>query len=162
MNIFYLDKDIDKCVQAHCDKHVVKMILEYAQLLSSVHHMTDPKAEQILCLYKLTHKNHPDAVWARSSLGNYEYLYSLAILLGEEYTYRYNRVHKSIYMLEDMPYPSYLPEGKFTEPPKCVHDDFKNIEDTVEAYRSYYNRDKAHFCVWTNRSTPEWFSPTTT
>ena len=65
-------------------------------------------------------------------------------------------------MLEDMPFPSYLPEGKFIEPPKCVHDDFKKMEDTVEAYRSYYNRDKAHFCVWTNRPTPEWFSPTTT
>ena len=159
MNIFYLDKDIHKCVQAHCDKHVVKMILEYAQLLSSVHWMTDPNPELILPLYKLTHKNHPDAIWARSSLGNYEYLFSLAVLLGEEYTHRYNRRHRSITIIEDMPYPTYVPDGRFTEPPKCVHDDFKSIDNTVEAYRQYYNRDKASFCVWTSRPTPEWFEP---
>ena len=157
MNIFYLDQDIHKCVEAHCDKHVVKMILEYAQLLSSVHHMTDPDPSKIISIYKLTHKNHPDAVWARASLGNYEYLYSLTILLGEEYTYRYGRVHKSIYMVEDMPYPTFVPDGPFTEPPKCVHDDFKQIPDTVEAYRAYYKRDKGHFCVWTKREIPKWF-----
>lgn len=132
------------------------MILEYAQLLSSVHHMTNPEADKIISLYKLTHKNHPDAVWARTSMGNYEYLYSLAVMLGEEYTYRYGRVHKSIYMIEDMPIPT-LPDIKFVEPPKCVHDDFKEIPDTVEAYRAYYKRDKGHFCVWTGRETPEWF-----
>lgn len=157
MNIFFLDRDIEKCVQAHCDKHVVKMILEYAQLLSSVHHMTHPKPQELYMLYKLTHKNHPDAVWARQSVGNYEYLLSLAVLLGEEYTYRYGKVHKSIYMIEDMPYPEFVPEGKFTEPPKCVHDDFKGLEDTVTAYREYYKRDKRGFCVWTGRDTPDWF-----
>lgn len=155
MNIFFLDLDIEKCVQAHCDKHVVKMILEYAQLLSSVHRVTNPEYEGTH--YKLTHKNHPDAVWARASIRNYEYLFSLAILLGEEYTYRYGKVHKSIGIIEAMPYPSGLDNIPFTEPPKCVHDDFKGIEDTVEAYRQYYIRDKGHFCVWTGRPTPEWF-----
>lgn len=153
MNIFYLDRDIEKCVQYHCDKHVVKMILEYAQLLSSVHHMTGTGSESI---YRLTHKNHPDAIWARTSLANYEYLFSLAILLGEEYTYRYNKVHKSIGVIEQMPYPK-LPDLPFNEPPKCVHDDFKQIPDVVEAYREYYKRDKRDFCVWTKRPIPDWF-----
>jgi len=107
--------------------------------------------------YKLTHKNHPDAIWARASYENYAYLYSLAILLGEEYTYRYGKVHASIARVEAMPWPSGVTEGPFTEPPKCVHDDFKGIEDTVEAYRAYYIRDKGHFCVWTKRPVPEWF-----
>lgn len=155
MNIFYLDHDIEKCVEYHCNKHVVKMILEYAQLLSSVHHMTGSGNEQ---MYKLTHKNHPDAVWARSSIGNYEYLYSLVCLLGEEYTYRYGKIHKSIGVVETLPYPSGLNDLPFTEPPRCVHDDFKSIEDTVEAYRRYYIRDKGHFCVWTGREVPEWFT----
>lgn len=154
MNIFYLDRDIDKCVQAHCNKHVVKMILESAQLLSSVHHSTGTGNEQ---MYKLTHKNHPDAVWARSSLGNYEYLISLAILLGEEYTFRYGRIHKSVGIIERLPYPSGVPDGLFADPPKCVHDDFKGIEDTVEAYRAYYCRDKAYMCTWLRRPVPEWF-----
>lgn len=154
MNIFYLDRNIHECVQYHCDKHVVKMILEYAQLLSSVHHSTGTGTEQ---MYKLTHKNHPDAIWARSSIGNYEYLISLAILLGEEYTFRYGKVHKSIGVIESMPYPSGVPDGSFTDPPKCVHDDFKGIEDPVEAYRQYYMRDKREFCKWTKRPTPYWF-----
>ncbi len=156
MNIFYLDRDIEKCVRYHCDKHVVKMILEYAQLLSSVHHMTDPKASEMSFLYRLTHKNHPDAIWARSSLQHYEYLFSLAILLGEEYTYRYGKSHKSIGVISQMPIPQ-LPDNGFAEPPKCVHDDFKGIEDTVTAYREYYKRDKRDFCVWTGRDVPEWF-----
>lgn len=157
INIFYLDRDIEKCVQYHNDKHVVKMILEYAQLLSSVHHMSNPNATaELPFLYKLTHKNHPDAIWARSSIYNYEYLVSLAILLGEEYTFRYGKVHKSIGVVERLPIPN-LPEVPFTEPPKCVHDDFKGITDTVEAYREYYKRDKRDFCVWTKRQLPEWF-----
>jgi len=155
MNIFYLDPNIDKCVQFHCDKHVVKMVLEYAQLLSSVHHMTGSSNES---MYKLTHKNHPDAIWARSSMQNYEYLFCLAIALGDEYTYRYSKVHKSIAIIESMPTPS-LPSLGFSEPPKCVHDDFKQMDDTVEAYRAYYNRDKAHFCKWSHRPVPYWFNP---
>jgi hypothetical protein len=154
MNIFFLDRNIEECVKSHCDKHVVKMILEYAQLLSSVHRVTNPEYEGTH--YKLTHKNHPDAIWARSSIENYAYLISLATLLGEEYTYRYRKVHKSIGIIGQLPIPE-LPDLPFTEPPKCVHDDFKGIDDTVEAYRAYYIRDKGHFCVWTKRTTPSWF-----
>lgn len=59
MNIFYLDRDIVKCAQYHCDKHVNKMILEGAQLLASAHHTANPEAELIPGMYRLTHKNHP-------------------------------------------------------------------------------------------------------
>lgn len=156
MNIFFLDRNIHECVQSHNDRHVVKMILEYAQLLCSVHSVTNPDAANWDFIYKLTHKNHPDAVWARSSLENYEYLISLAILLGEEYTFRYGKTHKSIGVIERLPIPELVSLG-FTEPPKCVHDDFKGIEDTVEAYRAYYMRDKREFCVWKKRGTPYWF-----
>lgn len=155
MNIFFLDTDIHKCVESHCDKHTVKMILEYAQLLCSVHHMTGTGNEQ---MYKLTHKNHPDAIWARQLLQNYEYLFSLAILLGEEYTFRYGKVHKSIAVIEGLAFPT-IQSSAFTEPPKCVHGDFKGIEDIVEAYRAYYNRDKAYMCTWKNRPIPVWFKP---
>ena len=154
MNIFYLDHNIHECVQYHCDKHVVKMILEYAQLLCSVHNETGTGTPE---MYKLTHKNHPDAVWARSSLENYEYLISLAVLLGEEYTFRYGKTHKSIGLIEQLPIPELVSLG-FTEPPKCVHDDFKGVKDTVQAYRAYYIRDKGSFCVWTKRGTPYWFT----
>jgi hypothetical protein len=149
MNIFYLDRDIDKCVQYHCDKHVVKMVTEYAQLLSTVH-IGVPGA------YKPTHINHPCAKWVRASINNYAYLLSLGFALGEEYTYRYNKTHTSALVMESLPIPV-LPDNPFSEPPKCVHDDFKSVSDTVEAYRQFYIRDKAHFCVWSKRETPEWF-----
>lgn len=152
MNIFVLDYDIKRAAQYHCDKHVVKMCIEYAQLLSSVHHSLGNPAG-----YGLTHKNHPCAIWARSSLDNYEWLFNLAIELGEEYTYRYDKVHKSISIVESLPFPALEYKG-LTPFPKCVTDQHRDIEDVVEAYRAYYCIDKARFCTWKRRETPNWFN----
>ena len=41
MNIFYLDRDPKIAAQMMCDKHVVKMILESAQILSTAHRVLD-------------------------------------------------------------------------------------------------------------------------
>ena len=41
MNIFYLDTNPALCAEYHCDKHVVKMIIEYAQMLSTAHRVID-------------------------------------------------------------------------------------------------------------------------
>jgi hypothetical protein len=41
MNIFYLHPNPEVCAKHHCDKHVVKMTLETAQLLSTVPHVLD-------------------------------------------------------------------------------------------------------------------------
>ena len=38
MNIFYLDSDPVKAAQIQYNKHVVKMILESAQMLCTAHH----------------------------------------------------------------------------------------------------------------------------
>ena len=46
MNIFILHKDPIKAAQDQCDKHVVKMIVESAQMLSTVHRMLDGSIEQ--------------------------------------------------------------------------------------------------------------------
>ena len=67
MNIFYLSPDPAICAQYHVDKHAVKMILEYSQLLSTAHHVLDPDTDLAPYIYKPTHKNHPSAVWARAS-----------------------------------------------------------------------------------------------
>ena len=158
MNIFLLDRNIQKCAQAHCDKHVNKMILEGAQLLASAIHLTHPDASTIPTLYRLTHKNHPDAVWVRSSINNYLYLMDLMEALNDECQYRYSHTkdHVSLAKVWDWPYPP-LPDVELTEPPKCVHDDFKGITDPVEAYREYYKRDKRPIASWTRRSPPDWF-----
>ena len=41
MNVFYLDKNTWEWAKMHCDKHIVKMIIEYAQLMSTAHRMLD-------------------------------------------------------------------------------------------------------------------------
>lgn len=155
VNIFILDYNIQKAAEYHCDKHVVKMCIEYAQLLSSVHHI-----KAIPAGYRLTHKNHPCAIWARESLSNYEWLLELALALGEEYTYRYGKKHKSI---EEVVY--HLPPIKFEDigltpfRKAIANPDIKAIDDTVEAYRTYYNLEKSGFATWKKREQPQWYQP---
>jgi hypothetical protein len=155
MNIFFLDNDIKKCAQYHCDKHVVKMILETAQLLCGVHHMTDQVAPQVP--YKLSHKNHPCAIWSRESLTNYLVLCELGLELCYEYTYRYGRRHKSQEVIEwcIINKPNIVDIG-YTEPPKAMPDEYK-VDSVVESYRNYYRGAKASFAVWKNREKPFWF-----
>ena len=94
MNIFYLDKDPVIAAQMHCDKHVVKMILESAQLMSTAHRFLDgDRYADKNGLYKLTHKNHPTAIWVRKSKENYMWTWNLLDALLQEYTKRYNKHH---------------------------------------------------------------------
>ena len=41
MNIFILDESPGCAARQHCDKHVVKMIIESAQMLSTTHRVLD-------------------------------------------------------------------------------------------------------------------------
>ena len=174
MNIFFLDFDVRKCAQYHCDKHIVKMILETAQLLCGAHHMTPQVTPQVTdqvtdqvpykltdqVPYKLSHKNHPCSIWVRESLSNYLYLCELGIELCKEYTYRYGKRHKSQDVIEwcITNKPNIVDIG-FTTPPKAMPDEYK-VMDVVESYRNYYIGAKKDFCVWKNRDVPEWFSNT--
>ena len=154
MNIFLLDTDTKKCAQYHCDKHVVKMILETAQLLCGVHHMTNQITE---APYKLSHRNHPCSIWARESLSNYLYLCELGLELCKEYTYRYGKRHKSQDVIEwcliNKPN---IADKEFTEPARAMPDEYKS-NCVVESYRNYYIGEKSKIAVWKNRETPEWF-----
>lgn len=156
MNIFFLDFDTQKCAQYHCDKHVVKMILETAQLLCGVHHLIPQVTPQVP--YKLSHKNHPCAIWTRESLTNYLYLCDLGLELSKEYTYRYGKRHKSQDVIEwcIVNKPNIVDIG-FTSPPKAMPDEYKVI-NVVESYRNYYMGAKKDFAKWKNREIPEWFS----
>jgi len=156
MNIFILDKDIKKCAQYHCDKHVVKMILETAQLLCGVHHMTDQVTDQVP--YKLSHKNHPCAIWSRESLSNYLYLCDLGLELCKEYTYRYGKRHKSQDVIEwCVTNKPNICDKEFTEPARAMPNEYK-VDSVVESYRNYYIGEKSKIAVWKNRETPEWFN----
>lgn len=154
MNIFYLDSDVTQCARFHSDKHVIKMILESAQILCSVLWL-----HQIEAPYKPTHLNHPCVLWANESLSNWIWLKKLAYALNEEYKYRFNRNnHKSydvILMLEIPPIPDY----GLTKRPQVLPDELKQ-EDPVIAYRHYYKIYKRHLGHWTKRDVPDWFLKT--
>lgn len=156
MNIFFLDFDTKKCAQYHCDKHVVKMILETAQLLCGVHWVIGSEAP-----YKLSHKNHPCAIWTRESLSNYLYLCDLGLELCKEYTYRYGKRHKSQdiieWCLDNKPN---IPDLDFTSPPMAMGDEFKIGNNVIESYRNYYREAKKSFVNWKNREMPDWFNKT--
>jgi hypothetical protein len=155
MNIFFLDTDIKKCAQYHCDKHVVKMILEYAQLLSTAHHLIDGPKDGI---YAATHKNHPMAIWTRDSIENYSFVYSLLVALCDEYTLRYKKIHKTstlLPLLNEAPRNLlYFTNGYSV--PLCMPDDCKE-KDAVTSYRNYYKKYKKDIAVWKYTETPEWF-----
>ena len=153
MNIFFLDFDTKKCAQYHCDKHVVKMILETAQLLCGAHWVIGNEAP-----YKLSHKNHPCAIWTRTSLSNYLYLCDLGLELCKEYTYRYGKRHKSQDVIEwcliNKPN---LHDVDFTSPPLAMGDEFKIENNVIESYRNYYREGKKLIVSWKNRVIPSWF-----
>jgi hypothetical protein len=158
MNIFFLHLIPKICAQMHLDKHVIKMILETAQLLCSAHYMVE-RTSYIPC-YKLTHKNHPSAKWVRESKGNYEWLCQLGIELCKEYTYRYGKIHKCEKYIEDLSrnIPP-LPDLGFTKPAQAMPDMYRD-KDAVEAYRAYYFFDKMYIHSWkgkiNSRNVPYW------
>ena len=159
MNIFILSRNIRKCARYHANKHVVKMLLEYCQLLCSAHIVLDDvKMIEDVELYKLTHRNHPCAIWVRSSKANYEWLYDLFYELCDEYTYRYGKVHKCDSKLKNVLVfvPKNIPDVPMTDFALAMPDECKE-EDAVESYRNYYRTNKQHLCEWKNRPVPEWF-----
>lgn len=175
MNIFFLDKDPQLAAEYHHDKHVVKMILETAQLLSTAHRVID--GEQYIDqstgrkikrwqmgdrfmedrLYKATHVNHPSAVWTRESLDNYEWLYKLFIHLCNEYTHRYGKTHATYSKLHDVlsQTPQNIPNVGLTKMPQAMPDEYKD-DDSVKAYRQYYCGAKKNQSKYTNRDAPIW------
>ena len=158
MNIFYLDKSAVISAQYMCDKHVVKMILESAQLLCTAHHLCPTDAVRPEKFYKKTHYNHPSAVWARASADNYLWLTAHAKALLSEYTYRYDKQHAStsVIMWCSANIPD-IPNGKLTEMPQCMPDEYKS-KDSVVAYRRYYNGAKSHLHDWKRRQVPDWIT----
>ena len=185
MNIFYLHNDTKQCAEMHNDKHCVKMILEYAQLLSTAHRVLNGKEtiaktktgrnvkrwvldrENVYgnivlddILYSATHINHPSAVWVRKSVLNYKWLHSLLEELCGEYTYRYGRVHKCqdiglVKVLSIAPLNS--PYEPFTEPTPAMPDDCKILGSSIDSYRKYYIQNKIHLANWKKREIPQWY-----
>ena len=159
MNIFYLDGNYRKAAEMHCDKHCVKMILEYAQMLSSAHHLLDEENVISNDFYKVAHKNHPCTIWVRENAQHYLWLYSLFQYLSEEYTKRYGKIHASWRKLHKhlKHLPKNIKHTKWRTPPQCMPEYCKD-NNVVEAYRNYYIKEKNNFAVWKYTTEPVWFS----
>ena len=150
MNIFFLDKDPVKAAQLQCDKHVVKMVLETAQMIS-----TAVRSQGHDVGYKSAYPKHPMTIWVNKSNHNFAWALEHGLALGEEYTHRYNKIHashKMLKMIQDLKIKGNA--NYMTTPPQCMPDEYKKIS-YVDAYRNYYVNDKKYFAKYTNRDVPE-------
>lgn len=176
MNIFALSECPIISAQSQVDKHVVKMILETAQLLCTAHRVLD--GEQYVgktktdrnvkrwrlpddrehVMYSATHINHPSAVWCRQTNNNYNWLYCHFIALLAEYTHRYGKKHKSEFLVDLLVKPPYnIPNGSLTPVTPAMDKKYLSLNnDSVESYRNYYRHGKVHLHKYTNRTPPEW------
>ena len=154
MNIFILDNNPRLAAMQHCDKHVVKMILETAQMLSTVRSTMGLDHP-----YKPTHKNHPCTVWASQTQENYVWLWHLGYWLSQEYTHRYGKIHKSSQLLYDgkldPPDADLFGHQGLTPFAQAMPDCYKS-DNPVDAYRSYYLGEKRHILSYTRREQPTW------
>jgi hypothetical protein len=157
MNIFAIDSCPVVAAQSLCDKHIVKMVLETGQILSTVQSLLGITDDR---LYKPTHKNHPCTIWVRESIDNYEWTYLHFVALAEEYQHRYNKIHKSFQRLEEVlsTTPSGITLKSLTPFALAMPDEFKR-SDAIDSYRLYYRfkRDTIPF-RYTKRETPEWLN----
>ena len=152
MNIFVLDKNIDKCARYHCDQHVVKMILESVQMMC-----TALNKKGITTPYKSTHVKHPCVLWVEQSYDNFMWLHDLAVALNNEYRFRFQKEtdHKSIAVLKKISDYEYESCG-LTEFAQAMPDEYKVPGNPVKAYRQFYLAEKMHFAKWTRRRVPAW------
>lgn len=184
MNIFILNNDPVIAAQEQCDKHVVKMIVESAQMLSTVHRMVDgvmerrpSKSGAMLqywkldderedILYKACHFNHPSTIWTREGCCNYTWHYKHFIALCDEYTYRYGKTHSTDTKLREIlsSLPNNIKIGKtpfklaMGSNPECVVTGLGGT-DPVESYRNFYKTKQKRFnMIWSKRPVPKWFN----
>lgn len=184
MNRFIIANTPREIAQQQCDKHVVKMPLEEAQMLSTVHRLLDgiqetrpsksgkrqvkywkhPIDQYEQYLYKAVHMNHPCTKWAMETRGNYLWAYELFIEMCNEYTHRYGKVHLSEQKLKDLlrfPPNNIGQDTSITQMPLAMGSNPECIDtnDVIGSYRAYYKTKQARFdLVWTKRETPNWWS----
>lgn len=170
MNIFYVHENPQVSAISLVDRHVVKMVLETAQLLSTAHRVLDgtpykhrsgtrtiTRFDVSKNVYQATHINHPCSVWVRQSSDNYQWLYEHFIHLLDEYYYRYGKKHKCEQMTSILgARPINIKISGLTTPACAMPEEYIISEDPIINYRNYYKNGKKHLHVWTKRSPPHW------
>lgn len=182
MNLFYLDDDLDKCAEYHIDKHVGKMQLEAAQLMTTtlwvdkyigyvprkltseeLGVINDAKRnepsidDRVFTRYLPTHINHPCAIWARTSLEHHYWIICYITALDSENQWRGNKPHASCIEALRMPLPIHLHNIGWQKPALAMPEQYKS-SDPVASYRQYYINDKADIASWKRRGPPYWWN----
>jgi hypothetical protein len=181
MNIFVLAYDPFIAAKQMCDKHVVKMIVETAQMLSTAHRvldgvplnstsasgrkykkyiMPDAQWDNILC--KAVMPNHPCTAWCLETQENYKWLCRHGMQLLHEYTARYGKVHKMEplywdYLIHPPKMFKHRKNHILTEFPQAMPPQYKD-PDPVVAYRQYYINEKSRFAKWKLGNVPDWYT----
>jgi len=157
MNIFVFDPNPLRAARMHCNKHVCKMIIESAQMMSTAHHVLDGDSQICKRIYHQTHLNHPCTIWVRSCTGNYRWIYFLFKHLLAEYTHRYEKIHYTSRLINHLgEYPKGMPVGRRMTFVQAMPEKYKQ-SNPVKAYRDYFNGDKQHIAAWKKRREPKWF-----
>lgn len=161
MNIFFLSADPEECARWHVDKHVVKMLLEYCQILYTVHWLTGNPLPATA--YKPTHKHHPSVLWAAANRKHYIWLTCLAQAVHEEYQFRYGpRSHACKPHVDWLAanIPPALPSLPWQPPTPAMPDEFKVADDSIQSYRAFYRGAKSAKGImsYTGRKFPSWYS----
>jgi hypothetical protein len=186
VNLFYLDEDLDKNAEYHVDTHVVKMVTEATQLLTTTvwvdkflgfipraltkdeqgiineikaHEAAISIDNRKITRFLPTHYNHPCSVWIRSSLDNFQWVFNYASALNSEYRFRYRHSHnhKSFDTALRLPDTTNLRSQGITKRPLCMPNEYKQEGSDINCYRMYYMMEKADFAVWKRRFKPPWW-----
>jgi hypothetical protein len=154
MNIFVLHEDPKEAAKSLCDKHIVKMPLETAQMLCTALQSKGVQDSP----YKPAYQKHPCTVWVSQSRANFNWTVEHGLELCAEYTRRYRRRHKCQDVIEwASGYFKRIPELGLTPFAQAMPEVYKNA-CVVTAYRAYYLGEKASIATWKSPGkTPEWF-----
>lgn len=170
MNIFALDENPLTAAQMLCNKHVVKLIVESAQILSTAIHQINQErlgfdaSSRYVRLYKPTHQKHPAVKWVRESIHNTDWLFHHANALIMEYTARYHKSHKTCRVMEEIAqlrwgmWKGFGDWRQHTPFAQCMPEKYRS-DDAVVAYRAYYIGEKAKFAKWAPHAVqPVWWT----
>ena len=175
MNRFILAADPQDIPELMCDQHVIKMITEEGQMLSSAirQHMPNFASQHDAGLFNTSpnsgYSRHPCTRWAADNKANFEWAIDLFFHMSVEYTCRFGTEHGTQTRLGGLlllaitcdEYGVSFPDGKLTSHPQCFGSLQQACETTewwpVQAYRTYYRHKQSTFkkpMRWTSQSQP--------
>lgn len=165
MNLFILSDNKRRSAIFHADRHIVKMPLETAQMLSFAYYhpdLWDGGIPPIIMGFSKTHDLHPCSKWIRESVENWKYAAEFGLELYEEYQYRYNQPDKHQRAFQIFHFalnnPPGLPSKGLTRFAEAMDDKFKISDCPITNYRNYYQNDKSHLFKWKMRQPPYWIT----